>query len=88
MVGVVIKHIINMKSFTKTRTQTYTTTFVYFPFKNYDTSFKTIRDGMKYKANKCFKCERSFELNEQIGLACFSEVGNKVLCKNCSEELK
>lgn len=43
---------------------------------------------MKYKADECFKCERKFQLDEQIGLVCFNEVENKVLCKNCSEELK
>ena len=43
---------------------------------------------MKYKANKCFKCERKFEMNEPLGLANFKEIGNKVLCKNCSDELK
>ena len=77
-----------MKSFTKTRTETYTTTFVVFPFQNYDLTFKSIRDSMKYKANKCFKCEQKFEMNEQLGLANFKEIGNKVLCENCSNELK
>lgn len=77
-----------MKSFTKIKTETYTVKNVWFPFSNYDITFKTIRDDMKYKANKCFKCEQKFQLGEQIGLACFNEVGNKVLCKNCSEELK
>lgn len=62
--------------------------FISFPFRNYDDEFKSIRDNMTYKANKCFKCDRHFELDEPIALVSFDEVGNKVLCKNCSEELK
>lgn len=62
--------------------------WIHFPFFTYDEKFKSIRDGMRYKANRCFKCEHHFDLNEEIGLCCFNEVGNKVLCKDCSEELK
>lgn len=57
-----------MKSFTKTELHTYTVKSVWFPFKNYNDEFKSIRDGMKDKADKCFKCERRFDLNEEIGL--------------------
>lgn len=35
----------------------------------------------------CFKCDRKFILNDIIGLACFKEVGNKILCYDCAVEL-
>lgn len=76
-----------MKSFTKTTTMTYEPIWVHFPFMKYDDQFKSIRDKMKYKCKECFKCSHEFKLNEEIGLACFKNVGNKVLCKNCCSEL-
>lgn len=42
---------------------------------------------MSYKANSCFKCGRQFTDNESIALACFKEVGNKVLCEHCAKEI-
>lgn len=76
-----------MKSFTKTVTKTYTPIWVHTDFTLYDEEYIEIRSNHSYKANSCFKCNKKFKLNEQIGLACFAEVGNKVLCQFCAEEL-
>ena len=76
-----------MKSFTKTTTITYQPGWIKFPFMKYDEQFKSIRDLAKYKCEECFCCDKLFELDEEIGLAWFKNVGNKVLCKKCCEEL-
>lgn len=76
-----------MKSFTKTVTKTFEPLLVKFPVFKYDEQFVEIRSRTSEKFNKCFKCDREFKPNEEIGLACFKNVGNKVLCEQCSAEL-
>lgn len=76
-----------MKSFTKTTIETFTPRWVKIDFSIYGEEWIRIRGTMQYKANKCFKCNKHFKMGDTIGLAAFIEIGNKVLCKSCAEEL-
>jgi hypothetical protein len=77
-----------MKSFTRTRTETFTPLWVKVDFSTYGEEWIGIRANMRYKADNCFKCHKHFQMGDTIGLACFKEKGNKVLCKQCAEELE
>jgi hypothetical protein len=76
-----------MKSFTVTVTKTYTPQWSRFPFTTYGEVFRTIRKDFRYKGDSCFKCNRHFNDNEEVGLAAFVNVGNKMMCKTCIEEI-
>lgn len=76
-----------MTPFTKTVTKTYTPLWVQEHFSVYGDAWICIRKTMTYKANTCFKCENKFQIGDTIGLACFKEVGNKVLCQQCAKEI-
>ena len=77
-----------MKSFTITTTTTYIPLWIQKNFSVYSKEYKIIREKMVYKANKCFKCNHDFILNENIAIACFKNIGNKVLCQKCAIELQ
>ena len=76
-----------MKSFTRTKTETFTPLWVKVDFSTYSEDFIRIREKMRYKCSNCFKCHKPFNLGDIVGLAAFKEVGNKVLCKQCAEEI-
>ena len=76
-----------MKSFEKIITQKYTPKWVHLNFYTYSKKFKNIRYNMEYKCNSCIKCDRKFKLDEMIALASFINVGNKVMCNKCAEEI-
>jgi hypothetical protein len=76
-----------MQSFTKTTVKTFTPIWVKESYSTYSKQWKNIRDIMDYKANECFKCNKKFSLGDTISLACFKNVGNKVLCKDCAAGL-
>jgi hypothetical protein len=76
-----------MKSFQTVTTKTYTPIWIHQEFSVYDKQFINIRSRMKYKADTCIKCNHKFELNEMIGLGCFENIGNKMLCQKCAKEL-
>jgi hypothetical protein len=74
-----------MKSFEKVTVTVCEPVWVSVNYSQYTDSFKKIRDNMKYTASSCFKCSKDFVVGENIGLACFKKIGNKVLCKECAE---
>jgi hypothetical protein len=76
-----------MKSFTKTTITTYTPLWVNLDFSKFTVGFKDIRKHYTYKGYNCFKCDKDFDLNEPISLACFEDIGNKLLCVDCGKEL-
>ena len=76
-----------MKGFIKVTTEHFTPLWVKVDFSTYGEEWIRIRGTMQYKANKCFKCDKPFEMGDTIGIACFKNVGNKVLCKACAEEI-
>lgn len=76
-----------MKSFTVTRTETYTPIWGAKEFAVFNESFMRIRSGMEYKATSCFKCGRGFVFGETIGLVCLDNIGNKVICQICAKDL-
>ena len=76
-----------MNSFIKTTTETFTPLWVRKDFSTYSKTFKNIREGMDYTCRSCFKCEHKFELDEKISIACFKEIGNKILCLTCAEDI-
>ena len=75
-----------MKSFTKTVTTTYDPEWITLDFCKFNKSFQEIRDPSTY--NSCFKCDKKFNLEEDVSLAGFKNFGNKVFCRQCAVELK
>ena len=76
-----------MKPFTKTTVKTYTPIWIHLNFCQYTEKFIQIRSTYKYKGNSCFKCNVPFKLDEYISIGCFKEIGNKLICNKCAEEL-
>ena len=76
-----------MKSFEKTTTEVFEPLWVNKEFTLYTKGYVNIRKDLEYKANTCIKCNRKFQLDEMIGLACFKNIGNKVICVKCAEEI-
>lgn len=76
-----------MKTFTRTKTETFTPLWIKIDFSIYDEEFIRIRSAMRYKCAECFKCHKPFSLGDSVGLVAFKNVGNKVICKGCAEEL-
>lgn len=76
-----------MKSFTKTITITHIPLWIHENYVSYSEEFINIRSKYTYKCNECFKCGYIFKIDDSIGLACFENIGNKVLCNNCAKEL-
>jgi hypothetical protein len=76
-----------MKSFYKTTVETYRPLWVRTNFSIFDHAWTKIRGNMKYKGFECIKCEMPFKIGDIIGLACFENIGNKVLCENCAKEI-
>lgn len=76
-----------MKSFSVVTTKVYEPIWVRIHFSRYTSGFKALRDKMTYKANTCIKCHHKFEENEEVSLAAFKGIGNKVLCVPCAEEI-
>lgn len=76
-----------MKSFVKKKTQIYKPKWIKLKFTEYNSEYIRIRGTMKTKMNRCFCCNKGFELNDMIALACFENVGNKVLCQECAADL-
>jgi hypothetical protein len=76
-----------MKSFTKTTIKTFTPTWIKKDFTTYDGDYIRVRSTFKNKMNTCMKCDYKFKLGDMIALACFDNIGNKVLCQNCAKEL-
>ena len=76
-----------MKSFIKTTTKTYDPIWIQQDFSKFTEGFENARRDFKYKCNTCIKCNHRFKRDEQISLACFKDIGNKVLCVKCGKEL-
>lgn len=76
-----------MKPFTVTSVKTYTPQWLRFPYTTYTTVFREIRRKTQYKGDNCFKCDKHFEDNEELGLVAVINVGNKFFCKTCIEEI-
>lgn len=75
-----------MQSFTETTTTTFKPEWVRKEFLPYNEMFRKARHGMK-KMDKCRKCKHLFEDGEMMALASFGKKGNKVLCRDCADEL-
>ena len=53
-----------------------------------DAEYRRIRDSLrKGSLQTCHWCKHKFKDGEQMALAVFEEVGNKVLCQTCAAEL-
>lgn len=76
---------LKMKSFTKTTT--FEPIWCVKEFSVYSKEFRRIRSRMKYKSNRCFKCEKEFALEEPIGLVCLKDIGNKTICQKCLDDI-
>lgn len=56
----------------------------------YDDNFVRARKNMQDKLNRCFCCDRLFQVNkEKVSLVNFNcRVGNKCVCNDCFEKLE
>jgi len=50
-------------------------------------SYRKIRAKTGNPMDACYVCSRDIADGEVVGLACFNQVGNKVLCQTCADEL-
>ena len=74
---------------TKVINRTYHMLWVKPKFTTFDANFIKIRKNMGDTEEDwfCFKCDKQFKTIETIGIACFREVGNKLICLDCANEL-
>ena len=75
------------KSWTKVKKTTFTPLWIKKDMFVFDKKFREIRDRFKDKCLKCFKCNRPFFNDEKISLAAFKNKKNKVLCRDCADDL-
>ncbi len=76
-----------MKSFTITTRKTYIPIWIKKDFTKISERFIKVRAAQYENKNYidlCFKCNKSFKLEETIALGCFKDEGNKVLCVDCA----
>jgi len=73
-------------TFTKTIARTYHRLWSKPDFTTFTDEFIRIRKNMGdcEEDFRCFMCDKPHVINEGIGLACFREVGNKVICNDCA----
>lgn len=76
-----------MKSFTKIVETVYEPLWVRAAFSVYNKDFMRIRSAFEYKCDHCEKCDYKFQLGDNIGLAAFKNIGNKVMCDSCVKEI-
>lgn len=76
-----------MKSFTKITTKIYNPIWIRCNFSVFTDEFKQIRSMFKYKCDTCIKCYHKFNIGESIALACFENIGNKVMCNECAKSI-
>jgi hypothetical protein len=76
-----------MKTFKKTKIETFYPLWVKLDYAKYTSTFEKIRCLMPYKADRCFKCDKRFKCNQIIALVGLKYIGNKVFCHNCAEEI-
>jgi len=68
---------------TKTKTSTYTVTYVVENYSVFDRVWREIREKFKYQGFSCFICNKRFVEGEHIGLIMLKESSNKVCCNEC-----
>lgn len=78
-----------MAKFSKTTksTKTYTVEWINKDFCTIGPGYRAVRAKSRNKLDTCIKCGHKFADGEKMGLACFTEVGNRVVCGECCDEL-
>jgi hypothetical protein len=56
-------------------------------YSKFTESWREARRVLKNPMDACFWCGHKFNDGEIIGLACFQDKGNKVLCVSCADRL-
>lgn len=70
-----------------TCTRTYTALWCEREFLRMTQNFRKVRASLPDPMDRCFICEKAFVDGEMMALACFEEVGNKMLCQLCASPL-
>lgn len=69
------------------RTRTLTAKWCKRDFRVMDQKYRDIRAKMGKAMDACHWCGHKIADGEMMGLACFTEGGNKILCQPCAGEL-
>lgn len=72
---------------TTTTTKTFTVEWINKNFCTIGPKFRAVRAKSRNKMDACIKCRHKFVDGESMGLACFKEIGNAVICGSCCDEL-
>jgi len=50
--------------------------------------YREIRGTLGDKDFRCFKCNKEYELDEMMALACVEEAGNQTMCQECATSVQ
>lgn len=71
----------------KTKTTEYEVIQVSDAVLKYNLTFKKIRERLEDKCDKCFVCEKNFELEDSMHILFMKNTTNKVACTKCANDI-